>query len=287
MKQTNSFGKRGVPASERGCVNPYTGRVAQGSGYFMRGASHTSAVDEGLRAFMLAVYNYLFAGLTVTGLSALATYMLTVTTDPSKAMTDEGYPLQITDTEYLTELGGLLWMTPLSYVVGFGPLAILLFTGNVWRDVDPGPAKAVFFAVAALIGVSFSALALTYTNGSIAQMFFATAAGFGALSLWGYTTGKDLSGWGSFLFTGLFSLIAAAILNVFMGSHALTFAICSAGILIFSAFTAYDTQMIKQAYSERMGSGQLQHLAIKGALDLYLDFVNLFRFLLYFFGEQE
>ena len=99
--------------------------------------------------------------------------------------------------------------------------------------------------------------------------------------------GKDLSGWSSFLFTGLFSLIAAAILNVFMGSHALTFAICSAGILIFPAFTAYDTQMIKQAYSERMGSGQLQHLAIKGALDLYLDFVNLFRFLLYFFGEQE
>ena len=141
--------------------------------------------------------------------------------------------------------------------------------------------------IAGFIGISFSGIALTYTNGSIAQMFFATAAGFGGLSLAGYTTKKDLSGMGSFLWMGFFGLVAACLSNLFLHSDALHFAICVVGVLVFSGFTAYDTQMIKQAYSDRLSPNDVNKLAISGALDLYLDFINLFRFLLALFGSRE
>lgn len=286
MNQQGGFGKRGANSGKSALPN--SARKAAGAVRRPVATAQAVGIDEGLRAFMLSVYNYMTAGMAVTGLTAFGTYALTVTTDATRAaMIEDGIPAQVTDTEYLTDLGMLLWGTPLFYVVAFGPLALLVFTSGIWRKAQPAVAMAVFMAVAVLIGISFSALALTYTNASLTQMFFATATGFGALSLWGYTTGKDLSGWGSFLCMGLFGLIALCIFNLFAGSNAIQFAICAMGMLIFSGFTAYDTQKIKESYSERMNSDELKQLAISGALDLYLDFVNLFRFMLYFFGQEE
>lgn len=281
--QNNSFGRRGLPAK---AANPYTGQRMAIHGQ----ANHDSVtgVDENLRAFMLSVYNIMAAGLAITGCVAFMTYWLTVTGDASTAaLWDDGTPMQITGTEYLNDFGALLWTTPLQYVLMFGPLVIILLTSAMWRRLPAGAALAGFIVISVLIGVSFSGLALTYTNGSIAQMFFATSAGFGALSLFGYTTGKDLSGWGSFLWMGLFGVIAAMIGNIFWPSGALSFAISVIGVIVFSGFTAYDTQMIKQAYCDQMNAEDRNKLAISGALDLYLDFINLFRFLLALFGSRE
>jgi uncharacterized protein len=281
--QNNSFGRRGVPAK---AANPYTGtRMAvEGQANY----SSETGVDENLRAFMLTVYNLMTAGLAITGCVAFMTYWMTVTGDAaSAALWDDGVPMQITETEYLNDLGALLWTTPLQYALMFGPLAIILFTSALWRRLSAGAALAGFIAISALIGVSFSGLALTYTNGSIAQMFFATSAAFGGLSLFGYSTGKDLSGWGSFLWMGLFGIIAAMICGFFWPSGALSFAINVIGVIVFSGFTAYDTQMIKQAYTDRLNPEDRTKLAISGALDLYLDFINLFRFLLALFGSRE
>lgn len=279
-----TFGKRGI--AERSAANPYLGKAVPQGGY--RRYDPVTGVDEGLRAFMLSVYNLMMVGLAITGIVAWLVYTLTVTVNPAEAALWEDYtPIQITATEYLNDWGALLWLTPVSYLVCFGPLALLVFTAPMWRGLPPAIAMIVFVAVAAIIGVSFSGLALTYTNGSIAQMFFATASGFGALSLFGYTTRRDLSGWGCFLWMGLFSVIAAFILNFFLNAPALDFALSVIGVLVFSGFTAYDTQMIKEAYSDRLDKAEKDSIAISGALDLYLDFVNIFRFLLYLFGSEE
>ena len=276
-----------MSAQERAAANPYLGRKVPLGGAVSAGMGALDR-DEGLRAFMLQVYNLMFCGLCVTALSAFATYALTVTGDPALAAVEtDGLLVQITDTQYLTGLGLLLWGTPLSYVVCFGPLLLLIFCAPVFRGLNTTAALVVFGLVAVLVGVSFSALALVYTGGSITSVFFTTAAAFGGLSLVGYTTGRDLSGWGSFLWMGFFGLLAAVILNLFLQSDAIEFAICSIGVLVFAGFTVYDTQMIKEAYSERLGEKERKSLAISGALDLYLDFVNLFRFLLYFLGERE
>ncbi len=279
-----AFGKLGV--AERNGANPYTGHAMPRGGY--RRYDPVTGVDEGLRTFMLSVYNLMALGLVVTGTIAWLTYSVTVTGTPSEAaLWDDGFPIQITQTEYLNELGALLWVTPISYLVCFGPLLLLVFTAPMWRGLPPAAAMAIFVVVASLIGVSFSGLALTYTNGSIAQMFFATASGFGSLSLFGYTTKRDLSGWGSFLWMGLFSVLAAIIINIWLQAPALEFALSVIGVLVFAGFTAYDTQMIKEAYSDRLDETQTRSLAISGALDLYLDFVNMFRFLLAIFGAKE
>ena len=282
----------GLTAEQRAAANPYIGRkvplggmpsgVARGAG----GVGRTD-VDAGLRQFMLDVYGFMFAGMMLTGIVAFLTYAATVTTDPSLAYIDELGPWQITETEYLNPLGVLLWGTPIAYVVCFGPLVVCLLCGSVFRGCNPALSGVLFALIATLIGVSFSGLALTYTNASMTSVFFCTAAAFGSLSLYGYTTGKDLSGWGSFLWMGLFGVIVAAIFNLFLQSDALQFAVSSIGVIVFAGFTAYDTQMIKEAYSDRLDERTASALAINGALDLYLDFVNLFRFLLYFFGEQE
>ena len=289
MKRANSFGVRGMTAEERAAANPYLGVKVPLGGHATRRADGTLVNhDEALRQFMLSVYNYMFVGLLITGLTALMTYKITVTGNANNAaLWDDGTPIQITSTEYLTELGMLLWGTPVSYLVCFGPLLLLIFCAPVFRGLNTGAAMGVYFLVATLIGVSFSGLALTYTNASIASVFFTTAATFGALSLFGYTTKKDLSGWGGFLWMGFLGLLAASIVNIFLGSAAVEFAVCSIGVIVFAGFTIYDTQMIKEAYNSRMGEQEKTALAINGALDLYLDFVNLFRFLLYFLGQSE
>ncbi|MEL6436500.1 MAG: Bax inhibitor-1/YccA family protein [Pseudomonadota bacterium] len=279
------FGQRGVPVTNRRAANPYTGQAEPLGG--KAAFDKLTGVDDNLRAFMLGVYNYMALGMVVTGMVALATYMMTVTTDPAQSFSDAEGLWPITETEYLTELGVLLWATPLSYVVCFGPLAILLFTGSMWRNMSSGGAFAVFMVVAALIGVSFSGLALTYTNSSIAQMFFVTATAFGSLSLYGYTTGRDLSGWGSFLWMGLIGLILALIVNIFLQSDMMEFVLSIVGVIVFAGFTAYDTQMIRDAYSDQMTKEEASKTAITGALHLYLDFINMFRFLLALFGQEE
>lgn len=280
------FGQRGVASGDARARNPYTGMNMPVRGQAKYDS--VSGVDESLRTFMLRVYNLMAGGLAVTSIMAFVTYWLTVTGDPAlAALYDDNTPLQITKTEYLTELGALLWATPLGYAVTFAPLFIILFTSAFFRKLGSTGSFIAFMLIAGFIGISFSGLALTYTNGSIAQMFFATAAGFGGLSLAGYTTHKDLSGMGSFLWMGFFGLLAACISNIFLHSDALHFAISVVGVLVFSGFTAYDTQMIKQAYTDRLSGEDAKKLAIRGALDLYLDFINLFRFLLALFGSRE
>jgi uncharacterized protein len=281
-----TFGSRGAAHGHGKAANPYTLEHLPVGGQANYGAQ--SGVDENLRAFMLMVYNLMAIGLAITGLAALAAYWATVTTDPTlAALWDDGTAIKATDTEYLTKLGADLWLSPLKYILCFGPFVIILFTTPFWRRLPASVSLVAFIVISALIGVSFSGLALTYTNGSIAQMFFATAAAFGGLSLFGYTTQKDLSGWGSFLWMGLFGVIAAMIFNIIYPSDAFHFAISVIGVIVFSGFTAYDTQMIKQAYSDRLSKEDTMRLAIAGALDLYLDFINLFRFLLALFGERE
>jgi uncharacterized protein len=284
--QRKSFGTRGAPDGYGRSANPYTGTNRPVGGQANYDAR--SGIDENLRAFMLQVYNVMAAGLAVTGLTAFATYWATVTGDSSlAAVWEDGTAVMATDTEYLTDLGALLWTTPLSFLICFGPLLIIVFTTPFWRRLPSSFSLGAFLVIAALVGVSFSGLALCYTNGSIAQMFFATAAAFGGLSLFGYTTRKDISGWGSFLWMGLFGIIAAVIFNIFYPSDALNFAISVIGVIVFSGFTAYDTQMIKQAYSDQLNPEDRNRLAVSGALDLYLDFINLFRFLLALFGSRE
>lgn len=281
---STTFGKRGVSPAR--AVNPYTGRIEPQGG--SQAYNPATGIDEGLRAYMNSVYNYMMMGFVLTGAVAWMVYTATVTTNPaSAAKWSDGTLVAITSTEYLTSAGVMLWMTPIAYFVCFGPLALLLFTTTMWRNLSAGTAFAVFMAVAGLIGVSFSGLALTYTNGSIAQMFFATATGFGGLSLAGYTTKKDLSGWGSFLCMGLFAVIGAIIINMFINAPVMQFAISVMGVLVFAGFTAYDTQMIKEAYSDKLDDATRDSLAISGALNLYLDFINMFRFLLILFGSEE
>lgn len=240
-----------------------------------------AAIDEGLRAHMLRVYNYMGIGLAVTGLVALALAMATTTTDASQAVA------QLGNGKMLTQLGLALYGSPLQWVVMLSPFAFILALSFGINKMSFGTAQMVFWAFAAVMGISLSSIFLVYTGGSIAKVFFITAAMFGSMSLYGYTTKRDLTGMGSFLFMGLIGLIIAMIVNIFLQSSMLDFAISAIGVLIFVGLTAYDTQKIKEAYVESIGHEGLGKLAIMGALTLYLDFINLFMMLLRLFGNRE
>ena len=227
-------------------------------------------IDEGLRSFMLGIYNNMALGLAITGLAALGTNILAV---------DQGG---------LTPLGAALYTSPLKWVIMFAPLLFVFgFSAGVNR-MAPSTARLVFFAFAAVMGVSMSWIFLVFTGSSIVQTFFVTAAAFGSLSLWGYTTKRDISGWGSFLFMGLIGVILASIVNLFLVSSALQFAVSVIGVLVFAGLTAYDTQRLKNTYDyvahDATAAGRA---SIIGALQLYLDFINLFMFLLQFLGNRE
>ena len=227
-------------------------------------------IDEGLRSFMLGIYNNMALGLAITGLAAVFTSYAAV--GPAG----------------LTPFGAAIYTTPLKWVVLFAPLAFVFgFSAGINR-MAPSTARLVFFAFAAVMGLSISSIFLIYTSGSIAQTFFVTAASFGALSLWGYTTKRDISGWGSFLFMGLIGIILAMVVNLFLGSSALQFAISTIGVLIFAGLTAYDTPKLKNTYDFVAHDAPMAGRAsINGALQLYLDFLNLFMFLLHFLGNRE
>ena len=240
----------------------------------------TVAVDEGLRAYMLRVYNYMAAGLAITGVVAYLVFELAVTTNPaSSVMTYRGI--------MLTQFGQLIFFTWLKWVLLFAPLALVFFMSARIHKMSVQSGQLTFWIYAALVGASIASIFLVYAHGSIARVFFITAATFGGLSLFGYTTQKDLSGWGSFLMMGLIGIIIAAVVNIFLASSALQFAISVIGVLVFAGLTAYDTQQIKEEYyagDSQLVAGQK---AIMGALRLYLDFLNMFLLLLNLFGSRE
>jgi FtsH-binding integral membrane protein len=235
------------------------------------------AVDEGLRAYMLRVYNYMAGGVALTGIVAYLTFSAAVV-EQVGARRGLG----------LSAFGQLIYTSPLRWVIMLAPLAFVFFLS--WRiyKMSVGAAQLSFWLFAAVMGVSLSSIFLVFTGQSIAQVFFVTAAAFGALSLYGYTTKKDLSGWGSFLIMGVFGIVIAALLNLFIQSSALQFAINVIGVLVFAGLTAYDTQQIKDNYYAVMGdSVAMAKGAIMGALNLYLDFINMFISLLSLFGNRE
>src|SRR6476659_1567012 len=212
------------------------------------GRAGTVAVDEGLRAYMLRIYNFMILGLAITGLAALGTYMLSVTTDPSLAA------LKMRDGLMLTAFGKALFVSPLKWVVIFAPLGLVFLLSFGIERMRPAMAQIVFWIYAALVGVSLASIFMVFTHTSIVRVFFITAASFGALSLYGYTTQRDLSGMGSFLMMGVIGLVIASVVNIFLASSALQFAISAIGVLVFAGLTAYDTQNIKEMY-DRMDDG--------------------------------
>ncbi len=239
----------------------YATAVRTGAGTRVEG------IDQGLRAFMLGVYNNMALGLAITGLVAYGTYAWAAS-NPAVAQT--------------------LYGSPLRWVIMLAPLAFVFGLSAAVHRMQPGTARMVFFAFAAVMGLSLSSIFIVFTGESIARTFFITAASFGALSLFGYTTKKDLSGFGSFLIMGVFGLIIAMIVNLFLQSTGLQFAISALGVLIFAGLTAYDTQRLKYTYDVVAGDAAAAGRAsILGALTLYLDFINLFTFLLQFMGNRE
>jgi uncharacterized protein len=238
-------------------------------------------IDTGLRAYMLRVYNYMGLGLAITGVVAYLFYAMATTTDPAQAVA------QVRGGIMLTEFGRLIFVSPLKWVILLAPLAVVFFMSARLHKMSMGAAQGTFWLYAALVGASLASIFLVYAHGSIAQVFFITAATFGGLSLYGYTTKSDLSGWGSFLIMGVIGIIIASIVNIWLASGALTFAISVIGVLVFSGLTAYDTQQIKEMYYEGDSELVAGQKAIMGALRLYLDFLNLFLMMLSLFGNRE
>ena len=246
--------------------------------------TRAAAIDEGLRAHMNKVYGTMSIGMLITFAAAWAISGLAVTTDAGAGVA------QLSGDRYLTQLGYTLYASPLKWVVMFAPLAFVFGFGAMINRMSAATAQLVFYAFAAVMGVSISSIFLVFTGYSIAQIFLITSIAFAGLSLWGYTTKKDISGWGSFLIMGVIGLIVASIVNIFLASSALMFAISAIGVLIFAGLTAYDTQRIKTEYLAHAQSGDTEWLgkaAIMGALNLYLNFINMFMMLLQLFGNRE
>lgn len=233
------------------------------------------AFDVGLRAHMVRVYNYMASGLALSGIVAFAIF-----TVPS---------LQALFFHTVMTRSGLVptGFTILGWIAMFAPLGLLMLVGFRAAQMSVAGVQAVYWAVTALMGVSLSVLLFRYTGASVARTFFVTAAAFGGLSLYGYTTKRDLTAMGKFLFMGLIGLILAGLVNMIWPSGTMAFVISAAGVLIFSGLIAYDTQKIKEQYADAWGTDMAEKVAIFGALNLYLDFVNLFQFLMSFLGQER
>jgi uncharacterized protein len=237
--------------------------------------TEAGVVDQGLRAYMIRVYNYMASGVAITGVVAWLIYSMAVVTGADGTVTG------------LTPFGNVMYASAFKWVVIFAPLAMVFFLSARIGSMSLSTAQISFWIFAALMGASMSSIFLVYAGESIARVFFITAAAFGALSLWGYTTSKDISGWGSFLFMGLIGIIIAMLVNLFIGSTALQFAISVIGVLVFAGLTAYDTQQIKEMYYAGDDGTVAGRKAVMGALRLYLDFINLFMMLLSLFGDRR
>ncbi len=242
----------------------------------------TAEIDEGLRAHMSKVYGTMSVGMVITALAAWAISGLAVSTVPTA--------YQIGADQYLTSFGAALYTSPLKWLVMFAPLIFVFGLSAGINKMSAATAQIAFYAFAAVMGISISSIFLVFTGMSIVQVFLITAIAFASLSLWGYTTKRDISAWGSFLIMGVVGLIVASIVNIWLASPALMFAVSAIGVLIFAGLTAYDTQKIKTTYLQMAGSGDQEWLgkaAIMGALSLYLDFINMFMMLLHLFGNRN
>ena len=252
------------------------------------GARTDVAVDEGLRAYMLRVYNYMAGGVFLTGIVAYLAFTQAVTLDPALAAKTAGGVALLKRGMYLTPFGMALFVSPLKWLVMLAPLGFVFFLSFRIYQMSVSAAQWTFWLFAAVMGLSLSTIFLVFTGQSITQVFFVTAAAFGGLSLYGYTTSKDLSGWGSFLIMGVIGIVIAALVNLFLQSSALQFAISVIGVLVFAGLTAYDTQQIKDNYYAVVGDmTATSKAAIMGALNLYLDFINMFTSLLQLFGNRD
>lgn len=230
---------------------------------FSSSASNAVAYDEGLRKFMLGVYNNMSIGLAVTGVVAFL-----ISQSPA--------------------LMASIFGTPLGYLFMFAPLIFVFFFSFKIGSMSVSTARISFFAFSAIMGVSMATIFIAFTTASIFKTFFMTASVFGAMSIYGYTTKKDLTSMGSFLFMGLIGVIIISIANIFIGSSALEFVISLAALAIFIGLTAYDTQKLKQVYNQLGGTSEFaQKAGIMGALSLYIDFINIFIHLLQFFGDRR
>ncbi|MBL8574497.1 MAG: Bax inhibitor-1/YccA family protein [Hyphomicrobiaceae bacterium] len=244
------------------------------------------ALDQGLRSYMLKIYNYMGLGVAITGVFALLVYSLATTTvgAPDAVVTVRSSGLA------LTSFGYAVFASPLKWVLMLAPLAFIMVLSFGINRLSPAMTQLLFWAFCAIMGVSMSSIFLIYVKTSITQVFFITAIAFGGLSLIGYTTKKSLSGMGSFLMMGLIGIVVASLVNLFVGSSALQFAISVIGVLVFSGLIAYDTQRLKDEYIYGYAgtdAGTQSKAAIMGALSLYLNFINLFQMLLSLLGQRE
>lgn len=234
----------------------------------------TVVLDEGLRAYMLKVYNYMATGILLTGIVALLTFKIAVQEISSAGI-------------ILTPFGGAMYNSALRWVVMLAPLGVVLYMSFGINKMSASKAQTTFWVFAALMGLSLSSLLLVYTGMSVTRVFFICSATFGSMSIYGYTTKRDLTKLGSFLMMGLIGIIIASIVNIFMKSSMMYFVISILGVLIFVGLTAYDTQKIKNMYQASDTGEIMGKKAVMGALTLYLDFINLFIMLLRLFGQRR
>jgi FtsH-binding integral membrane protein len=240
-----------------------------------RSSASEAIIDEGLRAYMLKVYNYMGSGVLLTGVIALMFFKMAVVTS------DGGEIIG------LTNFGNSIYNSGLKWVIMLAPLGVVFYMSFGIAKMSASKAQTTFWVFAALMGASLSSIFLMYTGASITRVFFITAGTFGAMSIYGYTTKKDLTKLGSFLMMGLFGIIIASVVNIFMKSTMMYFVISILGVLIFVGLTAYDTQKIKNMYMASDSGELMGKKAVMGALTLYLDFINLFIMLLRLFGQRR
>jgi len=236
------------------------------------------AIDAGLRAYMIRVYNYMTAGVALTGLVAWFAY---------QAAGGEAIRIVGNHIGGLTPFGQAIFGSPLMWLFVLAPLGLVMLLSFGINRLSAGTALTLFFVYAGLLGISLATIFLVYTGASITRVFFISAATFGAMSLYGYTTQRDLTGVGSFMFMGLIGIIIASLVNMFLQSSGLYWAISVIGVLIFVGLTAYDTQNIKEMYDVNDDGTIAGRKAVMGALRLYLDFINLFLMLLRLFGDRR
>ena len=240
----------------------------------VRSSASEAIIDQGLRAYMLKVYNYMASGVLLTGLIALAFFKMAVVSEGGQIIG-------------LTNFGNTIYGSGLKWVIMLAPLAVVFYMSFGIAKMSAAKAQTTFWVFAALMGASLSSIFLIYTGASITRVFFITAGTFGAMSIYGYTTKKDLTKLGSFLMMGLFGIIIASIVNIFMKSSMMYFVISIIGVLVFVGLTTYDTQKIKNMYMASDSGELIGKKAVMGALTLYLDFINLFIMLLRLFGQRR
>jgi uncharacterized protein len=228
--------------------------------------AEAAQIDVGLRSYMLGVYNHMTIGLALTGFFAIGTKLLAMSS-PAFAQ--------------------LIFASPLKWVIMLAPLGMVFFLAARVQSMSASAARTTFYIYAGVMGLSLASIFFVFTGESIARVFFITAAAFAGLSLYGYTTKKSLSGMGTFLFMGLIGILIASVVNIFLASTMMQFIISVGGVLVFAGLTAYDTQNIKNMYMESDGHEVSTKKSIMGALQLYLDFINMFLFMLQLFGNRE